>query len=198
MPPASEILEVTSNTAREMIALSIVWHSVILLVVFAMLRGWRPSARVGSSFLIAPSVSVFIASAVHSSWFNAASFLALALLLVAVTRALETPWRVRPTSWSVLLGGALVVYGFVYPHFVDGPWYRTFYAAPTGVVPCPTLALVGGFTLITGANGSRAIAAVLAVWTTFYALFGILKLGVVLDLGLVAAALGLAFLSVRR
>ena len=35
---------------------------------------------------------------------------------------------------------------------------------------------------------------VLAAWTTFYAAFGIFKLGVMLDVGLVAAVVGLVAL----
>ncbi len=38
----------------------------------------------------------------------------------------------------------------------------------------------------------------LAIWTTFYGVFGILKLGVILDLGLIVAATGLGLLAIEN
>ena len=96
------------------------------------------------------------------------------------------------------LGTALVAFGFCYPHFTAGAWYRSFYVAPIGLVPCPTLAILAGFTLLTGGHGSRAIPAVLAVWTAFYGAYGLLKLGVAIDVGLLAGMIGLAVLAVQN
>ena len=44
--------------------------------------------------------------------------------------------------------------------------------------------------------GAQMVPAVLAGWTAFYATFGIAKLGVLLDLGLIAATFGLVVLAV--
>jgi hypothetical protein len=198
MPSSSAILELITVMANDLTLLAFGWHLVVLLIAIAMLRGWRPSARAAGSLLIAPALSVFVVSASYGSWFNAASFLVLPLALALLTRKLVVPWRVRVSTWSSRLGVALVAFGFVYPHFIEGPWYRSFYAAPMGVVPCPTLAVLAGFALITGASGSRAIPLVLAVWTAFYAVFGILKLDVLLDIGLLGAATGLLLLAIHN
>ena len=198
MPSSGDILERLMAAATGMTPLAFGWHLVIVIVGIAMLRGWRPPARSAAVLLIAPALSVFIVSAAYASWFNAGSFLLLAVVLLLATRELVEPWQVRGSTWSLLLGSALVAFGLVYPHFVEGAWYRSLYAAPTGVVPCPTLAILAGGTLVTGASGSRAVPAVLAAWTAFYAAFGIGKLGVVLDVGLLAATFGLAVLAVRN
>jgi hypothetical protein len=106
----------------------------------------------------------------------------------------------RPGEWSRWAALALIAYGFVYPHFVDGVWYRSLYASPVGLVPCPTLAIVAGFALLVQTRHSRALCAVLAGWTAFYALFGVFRLGVWLDIGLLVAMGTLAIESfpIRR
>lgn len=198
MPASSEILAQLTRAANELGSLAIAWHLVALLVGVAMIRRWRPPARYAPLPLVAPVVSVFMVSLGYGNWFNAASFFVLAVALTFSSVDLAEPPRGRGPAWRSVLGIALVVYGLVYPHFLEGAWYRSLYAAPVGVLPCPTLALIAGYTLVTGAHGTRAVPAVLAGWTAFYAAFGIAKLGVVLDLGLIAATFGLVVLAVQN
>ena len=104
----------------------------------------------------------------------------------------------RGPAWSVLTGAAVMVFGLAYPHFVTGSWLRILAAAPIGIVPCPTLAFVAGAVILAGGFASRAIPLVLVLWVGFYAWFGVRQLGVTLDLGLVAALLGLIAVFVRN
>lgn len=198
MPPASTILEQLTTTTTELTFVAISWHFAILAIALALLARWRPSAPQTALLLISPALSVAIISAAYSSWFNAISFGLLALVLVVALDDIDLRWRLQGPGWSRWLGLALVAYGFCYPHFVAGGWYRAVFAAPVGLVPCPTLAVLVGFTLMGRAGGSRAIPALLAVWTTFYALFGIFVLGVVLDVGLFVAAVGISALAVQN
>jgi hypothetical protein len=148
--------------------------------------------------LVGPVASVFMVALSVGAWFNAVSFAVLAIILAISVADLDQAWRVRRSSWTYVLGIALVAFGSGYPHFVEGPWYRVLYAAPAGVVPCPTLAVVAGFTVLTGAHGSRTVPVALAVWTAFYALFGVFVLGVVVDIGLIAGVIGLVAVAAHN
>jgi hypothetical protein len=194
MPTSEELLVSASTIARELATLAVVWHLAIVAAIVALLAGWRPQ-RTALPLVAAPLASVAIVSLVYRNPFNTISFAVLSVVLLALARSAR-PASAAP-AWARSLGGALIGFGFVYPHFTDGSWYRALLVAPVGLVPCPTLAIVAGFTLLAGGFARRAVCAVLAAWTAFYALFGIAKLGVWLDTGLVAAAGGLLALALH-
>ena len=84
----------------------------------------------------------------------------------------------------------------VYPHFLEQFSPAVYLvAAPTGLIPCPTLWLVIGFTLLAGGLGSRAWSLVLAVAGAFYACSECARFGVTLDIALAAGALCLVALT---
>lgn len=197
--PAAEVITGTLATMANQLALvAIAWHLVIAAALIAVLRGWRPSARVTCIVLTAPILSVGLASLAYGNTFNAISFMLLALVLAVLGDGLTALHVARGPSWSTWLGVAAMAFGIVYPHFVDGPWYRALAVAPLGVVPCPTLSFVAGAVIVAGGFGSRAIPLVLAVWVAFYALFGIVQLGVTLDVGLLVAMVGLVAVLVHN
>jgi hypothetical protein len=184
--------------ADELSWLAIGWHVAILAIVAALIAGWRPSPRAGLLLLAAPALSVAIGAFVYGNPFNGVSFGLLAVLLAALGSAPRNLQARLGPAWAVALGSALILYGWCYPHFNTVPWHRTLYAAPVGVVPCPTLAIIAGFTLAAAGFGSRAFPALLAVWSAFYAVFGIFRLGVVLDAGLFVAAVGLVVITIQN
>ena len=191
MPTPEQITRLLATMASALAPLAIAWHVAIAAALIAVARGWRPSPRFACILLVAPLISVAFASFVYGNAFNASSFLLLALLVAVLGEGLTHSRVERGPSWSTWLGIAAMTFGLVYPHFVDGPWYRVLAAAPIGVVPCPTLAFVAGAALLAGGFASRAIPALLAVWVAFYAWFGIVQLGVLLDVGLLGALFGL-------
>jgi hypothetical protein len=69
------------------------------------------------------------------------------------------------------------------------------YAAPVGLVPCPTLSIVIGFTLLVGGFNSRKWMLILAIVGLFYGIIGYFRLGVKLDIGLIVGALTVALVS---
>jgi hypothetical protein len=100
--------------------------------------------------------------------------------------------------WAVALGALLVAFGWIYPHFLEREgWFVYLYAAPLGVIPCPTLSALVGGTLIAGGFGLGAWRLILALAASFYAVFGVLRLGVFIDAVLFAGALGLLVQYVR-
>lgn len=198
MPTAEAITRVLAAMGTELAWLAIAWHVAIALASIALLRGWRPSPRISCVLLSAPIMSVAVASFVYGNVFNAISFGLLAFVLAVLGEGLTHRHLERGPAWSMWTGIALIAFGLLYPHFVEGPWPRVLAAAPVGVVPCPTIAFVAGAVILAGGFGSRVIPSVLAVWVAFYAWFGISQLGVTLDLGLLVALLGLVAVFVRN
>ena len=190
MPASSEIIDLLTRMSRELAPLAIAWHAAILVLVAALVYGWRPSKRAGALLLLLPVFSVAIASLAFGSPFNAITFSLLALVFAYDASRLDGAAIARGPRWTVPLGVTLVAFAWGYPHFVPG--LTALYAAPIGIAPCPTLALLAGATLLAGGFGTRAVPAALTGWTAFYALFGVVRLGVWLDAGLLVAAAALA------
>ena len=193
MPPPAAILTQLSAAANDWRALSVVWHLVFGALGAAVFFGWRPGVRQFASLLIASFLSVSVVAWLSGNPFNGTMFAVLALLLAGGARRLpETP--IRFVSPRLSVPGALVVlYGLVYPHFLSsGPWTAYLYAAPFGVLPCPTVAVVIGFTLMFGRFGSTLWTATLVAAGLAYGVFGVIRLGVLLDAGLLVAAAVLA------
>jgi len=84
----------------------------------------------------------------------------------------------------------MIIFGWVYPHFLEkSSLINYLYSAPTGLIPCPTLSIVIGFALLFNRFESKAWPLILSVISLFYGLFGIFRLKVMLDAGLLFGAL---------
>jgi hypothetical protein len=181
------ILALLHAMAAELWWLAFVWHVAVLAFGTLLLAGWRPSLRLGLLLLAAPALSVSIAAFAYRNLFNGISFALLCGALITLGLIADRGRAAAAPRWAFTAGLALIAFGWCYPAFGAHPWYRTLYSAPLGVVPCPTLAMMAGFTIIAAGLRSPYAAAVLAVWTTFYGLFGMARLHVWLDSGLLAA-----------
>jgi hypothetical protein len=97
---------------------------------------------------------------------------------------------VRRASFAwVAPGVAFVVFGGTYPHFLLADSWSTYvYASPFGILPCPTLSIVIGSTLIFSNLGSASWNAALALTGLLYGVIGVFRLGLVLDSGLLLAS----------
>lgn len=197
MPTVEEILSSLTAVSRALEPLAIAWHLAILAAVIAIIAGWRPSTRLGLLLVCAPVLSVSIVSLAYGNPFNGISLGALAIALAMFAGADRAALTAEHATWTTAVGAVLIAFGFTYPHFLDGPSYRYLYASPVGLVPCPTLAVVAGFTLVAGGFASRAVCAVLGGWTAFYALFGMFRLGVWLDAGLLVGSFSLLVVALR-
>lgn len=197
MPSPDEILAGLSQIANDASALAVAWHALALVALLALAPGWRPSRRQLGLLLTLPLLSVSALAWTHGNPFNGAVFAAGAVALAV----LSARWRDRQPPggaplWARLAGAALLAFGWVYPHFVavDSP-LSYLYAAPLGLVPCPTLSAVVGATLLAGGLGSRAWSLLLGALGLLYGLFGGLRLGVAIDLVLIAGAAALLTLA---
>jgi hypothetical protein len=193
MPTPDLILADLSGIAMDYWYVAVVWHLIIGSTLLAALLGWRPTKRVSASLLTVPFASVALFAFLSRSWFNATIFGFLTLVLALTAMRWSADSVRRSPTWAPVAGALMISYAWVYPHFLPrGLPLALLYAAPVGLLPCPTVALVIGFTLLFGAFGSRRWTLVLVGAGLFYGLFGALRLRVGLDLGLIAGALALA------
>jgi hypothetical protein len=144
--------------------------------------GWRPTTRVAAYILSAPLLSVSAAAWAWGNPFNGTVFAALFLVVVRLARRLSADPVSFGTPILVTLGIVLVAFGWGYPHFLKTDHWMTYaYAAPLGVLPCPTLSVAIGATLICGLLGSVAWSVTLAAAGLVYGAIGVFVLGVQLD-----------------
>lgn len=192
MPHARTIVEGLRVISNDAIGLAIGWHVVMLVVGAALWMGWRASRRTTGLLLTAPIASAAATAFAFSNPFNGAVLGILAIALVVVALRLDERLPPERNAVTTVAGVVVLAFGFFYPHFLETrPAAIYLVAAPIGLVPCPTLALVIGITVIAGGLGSRAWSLVLAVAGLFYGVFGVFRLGVQLDIGLVAGAIAL-------
>lgn len=199
MPSADEILEGLANIARSWRRLAVLWHIYVGLLVVFTLFGLRAQNRLVGALLIPPLASVSVLAWIHGNPFNGATFGALTITLVALLRNLSgRPVQRAHTAW-LLLGLSLVAFGWSYPHFLEGGRPATYlYAAPLGLIPCPSLSLVVGVTIIFSGLHSRAWSLVLSSAALFYGFFGAMYLGVTIDWVLAGGGIGLLVLSIHQ
>ena len=190
MPSSAAILAGATTIANEWRMVAIAWHVVLAVLLTALLRGWRPSNRFAAYVLSTPFVSVSAAAWVWGNPFNGTVFAALSVFLLAVAgRLSKGPVRFGGPIFSTL-GSMLVAFGWGYPHFLGTDRWMTYaYAAPLGVLPCPTLSAVIGATLILGLLGSAVWSITLAAAGLMYGTVGVFVLDVQLDSGLLAGTL---------
>jgi hypothetical protein len=192
MPSSKEILLGLARIATDATAVSIGWHVALAATAAALSLGWRPEKRHAAAALSAPLASVAIVAFAFGNPFNGAAFSLLAAAL-AVLASRSRPGAVElRADWSAVLGSILIVFGAVYPHFLgDASWVTYLYAAPLGAIPCPTLSVVIGAALIAGGFQLGWWRLALGLAGCFYAIFGVVRLGVTLDVFLLCGALGL-------
>jgi sulfite exporter TauE/SafE len=193
MPSPAEILSGLERPANAAYPYAIVWHVAVGCVLLLLVLGWRPTPRIAGLLSTVPLMSVSALTWVYGNPFNAIVFAFASIVLVVLAlRAPAAARTARHETWSAVLGGSLVAFAWTYPHFLTGqPWYAYLYAAPMGLIPCPTLALIVGVSLVGNGPAGRTWTAALAAIATFYGLFGVLRLGVIIDLVLLVGALGL-------
>ena len=199
LPSAQTITAQLILASNRATGVAIAWHFAIAVAIVALILGWRPSCRVAGVMLATPVVSAAVVALGFGNPFNGAilAVLGLALALLALPLASRS---VTPGPVAARIGGVLLLgFGTFYPHFLqDGTPAAYLYAAPTGIVPCPTLSLAIGFALLAGGLGSRAWSRTLAAVGLFYGVFGVARLGVYLDIPLIAGAAALLILAIAQ
>jgi hypothetical protein len=199
VPTSEAILEGLTRIANEWRILAVAWHLVFAALIAALLSGWRPSERRLGALLAVPFASVSALAWISANPFNGTMFAVLSLMLAWLARLLPpSPIRLS-TPLRAGLGAVLVAFGWTYPHFLaaDG-WLPYAYAAPLGLIPCPTLAAVTGLTLLVMPPAPNAWASLLGGAGCVYGLIGAARLGVPIDTVLLAGGILLLWADRRH
>jgi hypothetical protein len=199
MPSPDAVLTGLTAIASDWRSLAIAWHVLLATFLVFVLAGWRPVTRTLGSLLVAPLLSVSVVAWLSGNPFNAAVFaIVVATLFTTAVRLPRTAVRFASSIW-VGLGVAFVVFGWTYPHFVSADSWTTYvYASPFGILPCPTLSVVIGTTLLFPGLRTRSWTTTLVAAGLLYGAIGLFRLGVVLDWGLLLASATLAAATGRE
>jgi hypothetical protein len=192
MPSPIEILDGLSAIANQATGIAVAWHIVIALAVIGLTSGWRPSQRTARLLTGMPFVSVSALAFAFDNPFNGWMFAATLLAVIGLAMHRDPRPVSRGSALARRIGVGMITFGWLYPHFLEGQAVRYMYASPVGLLPCPTLAVAIGFALLGNGLGSRVWSLTLASVGLFYGLFGVFRLGVLLDAGLVGGAIALA------
>jgi len=189
VPTADHILSWATAVANDWRWLAIAWHAAFAALLMMGGTRHRPSTRLIGFCLVAALASVALVAWASGNLFNGFIFSMLALLLMRT--AVRLPFA--PVTWTLTrsgaAGGALVAFGWVYPHFLRADsWTAYAYASPFGLLPCPTLAVVVGLTLMGGGLQSASWGLLLAAAGIAYGVMGVFVLGVWLDAWLLVGA----------
>jgi hypothetical protein len=194
MPTSAQILVSLASIANGAASYAVAVHVFVALAAIAWAAGFRIRRRVAVVLFCAPVGAVSVFASVYHVAFNAMVFALLALALLIAGLRSDRAWRAAPSLPLALLGGVLLGFGWMYPHFLETRSPLAYlYASPLGLLPCPTLAFLIGLSLSAGVPGGRLSARVLGAAGLFYGVWGVVKLGVWIDGLLLAGALGLLF-----
>ena len=187
MPSPDEILIGLTSIANEWRGVAVTWHVALALSLLAIVSGWRPSTRVAACLLALPFVSVAAAAFASGNPFNGTVFAALTAILISLASHFpKGPIHVG-TPRAVVAGALLIAFGAGYPHFLaTDTWTTYLYAAPLGLLPCPTLSATMGASLALDLFQSRRWTIALVVAGLIYGTVGVFVLGVTLDYVLLA------------
>ncbi|MFA6233025.1 MAG: hypothetical protein WC824_02395 [Bacteroidota bacterium] len=198
MPTPEQILAALQQTSAQYRILAVVWHLLFGAAIIAIVAGYRPTRRTAAVLLTLPLLSVSVIASIAGNPFNGGMFGIFWIGLFMIAKRMPASAVEVDRRW-LLSGSVLIIFGWIYPHFFtgDGAWHYIA-TAPLGVVPCPTLSMLIGATILFGGFASRSWMRVLGAAGLLYGVFGAFRLGVTIDIVLLAAALLLLYISVRQ
>jgi hypothetical protein len=186
MPKTEEILNGLQKIVNEYSTIAIICHVIFYALIVALIFKWLPTNRLFGLLICIPVISVAILAILSGNPFNGILFSLLAvLLLIFGLRATGQPIQTSQMAFMAI-GILMIVFGLLYPHFITADSFLKYlYASPVGLIPCPTLSIIIGFLLLYNGFGSQSVTLSLVIFGLFYGIFGVLKLGVYLDIFLI-------------
>ena len=198
------ILAAASAIANEWQGVATAWHLIYAVMVVVVLYRAIPRAAAAACLAVS-ALSVAVLAWWSGNPFNTGVFAVAGIVMLQLASKMRSTPILLGSRWQVVAGLLLVAFGAVYPHFLAASsWTAYFYQSPLGLIPCPTIAAMAGVTLIADGFQSKAWSGGIALLAIFYGLIGVLVLGVLIDVALVAAAVTLlegaapAWLFARR
>lgn len=183
MPPKEEILAGLYQMSNEYWLFATLWHALFFILFMLLLLKQKPSNRLMAIMSSFPLFSVSLFAWISGNPFNGILLLVFGgLLLVEGFKLDRNPITVR-NPWFSIPGIMVLIFGLLYPHFLETQSYLTYvYAAPLGIIPCPTLSTVIGLAIIFNGYQSFRWSLWLVLIGLFYGFVGVFRLGVAIDL----------------
>ena len=151
MPTSTALVAQLHSIAHDMIGLAILWHVALAIALVTFLAGWRPTRRGAAALLALPIASTGLVAFGHGNAFNGMVFSGLAIALLGIAGRMPTDRISYHSRRELVVGQVFVVFGAIYPHFLDELALSAYLvASPFGVLPSPTLVVLAGFTLMVG------------------------------------------------
>lgn len=193
MPSAESILAALTAIANQWRGTAVFWHVWVAVLLLAISVRRDLSNRLIGVLLVPPLLSVSALAWASHNPFNGVAFAVLSLVLATIAHRLPgAPIQFAPWPWKVA-GAVFVVFGWTYPHFLIAThWSEFLIAAPLGLLPCPTLSVVAGLTIVVSGFRSTGWTLAVSALCFAYAAIGVFRLHVAMDAGLLAAAVTLA------
>jgi len=189
MPTREEILAGLTWLANEYTGIAIAWHILLFILIAMLFAGWKPGNNVMILVLTSLALSASFFASLQGNFFNASVFALLVITSVFATLKPGKQLMKGDKPGPDIIGLLLIIFGLVYPEFLNvNSLLEYVYAAPVGLIPCPTLAILVGFALVYREFGSVIWTTTLVIAGLFYGLFGALYLKVYLDWVLVAGS----------
>ena len=190
MPTQEELLAGLASIANEYSNIAIAWHFIIVILIAAIFVGWKPGNSLMILILSSLLMSVSAFAFLQANFFNAAVFSFLVIMSIYATLKSGNSNISGDRSWPDIAGLLLIIFGLVYPEFLNTNSLLEYaYAAPTGLIPCPTLSVLIGFGLLYKGFNSVTWSVTLIISGMFYGLFGVYYLNINPDWVLIAGSL---------
>ena len=185
------ILAAASAITNQWRGVATLWH--VMFAVMVVLIWYRAIPRAAAaSWLAVSALSVALLAWWSGNPFNTGVFVAAGIVMLRLAAKMRSTAILLGSRWQLGAGVLLVAFAAVYPHFlVAASWTAYLYQAPLGLIPCPTIAAIAGVTLMSDGFQSKAWSVGIAMMAAFYGLIGVLWLGVLIDVALIAAAVAL-------
>ena len=197
MSVIDDILTRLTNISNTWRPIAIVWHAFFAVIVILLLIGIRPSKRITGILIALPLLSVSIIAFLSLDPFNGIIFAVICILVIVVSMKLPHE-KIQIAPIVILIPGIVMfLFGWAYPYFLDTSSNWSFlYSSPTGLIPCPTLAIVIGLALILNGFESRNLSLILGISGMFYGIFGAIILGVTIEWVLLLGSLVILLLAI--
>jgi len=191
MRSPEKIAEMLAGISSDLTIFSVFSHVLFLIVIATGLLVKKYRNLGFFSFIAFLSFSAAVISTYYMALTNIIAFGTILVLILYAWHNRELNFEFDEiTPVTKFLGVLALVFGFWYLHWVESPvWLNALLYSPLGSVNCPTLITICGFLCLTAKPRSVMLDLVVALFTLFFAVYGILFLGAWVDIVLILCAL---------
>jgi len=191
MKSPEKIAEMLSDISGDLTVFSVLTHVLFLIVIATGLLVKKYRNMVFFSFIAFLSLCAAVISTYYMALTNIIAFGTIFVLIIFAWHNRELNFEFDDITPVNKYSGVLaLVFGFWYLHWVENPvWFNALLYSPLGSVNCPTLLTITGFLCLTAKPRSVMLDLVVALFTLYFAMYGILFLGAWVDIVLVICAL---------